>query len=94
MEENLIKVLEYELSRDIIEKCSKEGREITSKDVETEIHILLKDHQIEYKNKLREEWKPKAGMSIKVKDYCLIVEVYVKESQNEKAKELINKYLQ
>lgn len=93
MKENWIKVIEYELNKDIVEKCNLEERNITSKDVENEIHVLLKDHHIEYKNKLREEWKPKAGMSVKVKDYCLIVEVYVIESQYEKAKELINEYL-
>ena len=54
--------------------------EITSKDVENEIHKILKDYNIEFKNKLREEWKSRMGMMKKVKDYCLIVEIYVKES--------------
>ena len=93
MEENWVKVCEYELNRDIIEKCKEEEREITSKDVENEIHTLLKDYQIEFKNKLREEWKPRSGMVKKVNDYCLIVEIYVKESQIAKAEELIKEYL-
>ena len=93
MEENWVKVCEYELNRDIIEKCKEEEREITSKDVENEIHTLLKDYQIEFKNKLREDWKPRSGMVKKVNDYCLIVEIYVKESQIAKAEELIKEYL-
>ena len=93
MEDKWVIVFEYELDRDIVEKCNIENRDITSKDVENEIHSVLKDYQIEFKNKLREEWKPKPGMLTKVRDYYLIVEVYVKESQFEKANELIKEYL-
>ena len=75
-------------------KASSAKREITSKDVETEIHTLLRDNQIEFKNKIAEGWKSRMGMMKKVKDYCLIVEVYVKESQADKAMELIKEYFE
>lgn len=94
MEENWVKIFEYELSRDIIEKCKEEDREITSNDVENEIHKILKDYQIEFRNRLREEWKPRTGMVKKVSDYYLIVEIYVQESQMEQAEKLIKEYLQ
>lgn len=94
MEENWIKIYEYELGRDIIEKCKEEDRDIKSRDVENEIHKILKDNQIEFRNRLREEWKPRTGMVKKVSDFYLIVEIYVKENQSKKAEELIKEYLQ
>ena len=91
--EELVKVYEYELNRDIIKQCKEEERQITSKDVENEIHTILRDHQIEFRNKIREDWKPRVGTVKKVQDYCLIIEVYVEENQYEEAKRLVQEYL-
>ena len=85
----LVKVYEYELDRDIIEKCTKEGRNITSKDVETDIHKILKDNFIECKNKIVDRWITKG----KIPDYISIVEIYVYETNKLMAEKLINEYI-
>ena len=93
MENELVKVYEYELSKDVIEKCKKEERDIQSIDVENEIHEILKDNNIEFKNKIEEGWRSKIGTQKKIKEFYLFVEVYVKKSDYIKAKELIDEYL-
>lgn len=91
--EELIKLCEYELDKKIIDKCIEEDRQLKSKDVENEIHEILKDHQIEFKNKIEEKWKAKVGTQRKVQEYCLFMEIYVKERDYDEAKKLIEEYL-
>ena len=66
--ESLVKVYEYELDKDIINKCLEEGRDIKSKDVENEIHQILKDNKIYFKNRTQR----------KINEHSLIAEIYVK----------------
>ena len=42
MEDELVKLYEYKLDKEIVSKCLEEGRDIQSKDVENEIHQILK----------------------------------------------------
>ena len=57
MNEELVKIYNYELDRCIIEKCKEEERQLTNKDVEIYIHEILKENNIEYKNKMVEDWQ-------------------------------------
>lgn len=91
--ESLVKVYEYELDKDIINKCLEEGRDIKSKDVENEIHQILKDNKIYFKNRIKENWKPKVGTQRKINEHSLIAEIYVKETDFEQAQILIEEYL-
>ena len=91
--EELVKVCEYELDKSIVNKCIEEDRKISNEDVKIEIHEILEDNKIEYKNKIEEKWKAKIGTQRKVQEYCLFVEIYVKEQDYDKAKKLIEEYL-
>jgi len=87
--EELVKIYSYEIDRQIIDKCIEEGRQIKSEDVEIAIQQILKDNNIKYKNKINEVW---SGGS-KSPRYNLEVEIYVNKENQEKAKEIIEKYL-
>ena len=90
MEDELIKVTEYILDRNIINKCIEEEREITKKDAEGYIQQILRGNGIECKSKIVENWSPrvsKNGMS----KYNLIVEVYVYKKDYEEAIKLLKK---
>lgn len=84
MNEEYVKICEYELDREIIAKCREEDRDITSKDVRTELQEVLEENGIEYKNKLVEEWRGK-----RIAKYFLLVEVYVLKEDEEKTKKLL-----
>jgi len=90
MEEELIKIYEYKLKKEIIDKCIEENRELMSKDVEIAIHEILKENFITYKNKVVEYWTP---TSSKYSKYNLKVEVYVYEIDRLKAKRIIDEYI-
>jgi len=85
MSENLVKIYEYELSREIVDKCIEEERKITSKDVEMVLHEIFKENNIKYKNRLTERW---TGIKYSLK-YHVIVEIYVEESDATVAKKII-----
>lgn len=89
MKEELVKIYSYELDRHIIDKCIEEERQIKSEDVEIDIQQILKDNNIQYKNKINEVW---SGNS-KSPRYILEVEIYVQNEEQKKVKELIEKYL-
>lgn len=93
MEDELVKLYEYKLDKEIVSKCLEEGRDIQSKDVENEIHQILKDNKIYFKNRIKENWKPKVGTQRKINEHSLIAEIYVKETDFEQAQILIEEYL-
>ncbi len=88
MEEELVKICNYKLNRDIIDKCIEEERDIKSEDVEIHIHQILKGNKIKYKNKLNEVWTGTGKYS----RYDLEVEIYVNKEDEVKVKELIKEY--
>ena len=89
MEEKLVKIYSYQLDRQIIDKCIEEERNIKSADVEIAIQQILKDNNIQYKNKINEVWSG----NYKTPRYDLQVEIYVNMNDEEKTKKLIEKYL-
>ena len=90
MEEELIKITEYVIDREIVQKCAEEGRNLTKQDVECELQDILRKNEIECKTKLNEEWTPKVSKYASSK-YNLIAEVYVHKEDYERAKEIIEK---
>lgn len=55
MEESLIKLLEYIIPNEAVDKCIEENREIQKEDVEVEIQEFLRENGIECKTKLSEQ---------------------------------------
>lgn len=97
--EDLVKVYEYQLDEEFIEKCIEEERELTNKDVEIELHKILEDNGISYKNKIVQDldielkyYKISANV-LECNDYCFFVEVYVDKVNQEEAEKLINIYM-
>ena len=88
MKDELVKVYSYELDRKIIDQCIEEGRSIKASDVEMVIQQILKDNNIQYKNKINEVWSG----NYKTPRYNLQVEIYVNIEDKEKTKEIIEKY--
>ena len=87
MKEELVKFYSYTLDREIIEKCREEERDIKNSDVKITIHSILEDNNLEYKNKLRENW-----IGFKRPRYDLIVEIFVYKKDLKRAKELLQEY--
>ena len=90
MEDELIKVDEYILDRDIVNKCFEEERELTKEDIEGEIQEILRGNGIECKSKIVENWSPRVTKN-GVSKYHLIVEVYVYKKDYEEAIKLLKK---
>lgn len=87
MNENLVKIAEYIVDREIINKCNDEERELRKEDVEGIVQEILRGNGIECKTKISEKWTPadKYGQS----KYQIIAEVYINKCNYEKAKKLI-----
>ncbi len=86
MEEDLVKIFEYEISRDIIDQCIEEDREITKEEIEDDVQRMLRENGIDCKTKIKEQWKG----SSKRPRYELIAEVYIYEKDYKKAEQLLN----
>ena len=82
-----VPLFKYKIDKNIIDKCIEENRDITSQDVKIDLHQILEDNKIKYKNKLVENWSSVSysGMS----EYDLSVETYVLKKDKEKAEELL-----
>lgn len=89
MEENLVKIAEYVIDRQIINKCNEENRDIKKEDVEGTIQEVLKGNNIECKTRLNEKWTPEVSKYAQSK-YNLIAEVFVYEKDVENAIKLLD----
>ena len=88
MKENFVKIVEYIVDREIINKCNEEGRELKKEDIEDVVQEILRGNGIECKTKISERWTPadSHGQS----KYQIIAEVFIAENNYEKAKKLIS----
>lgn len=86
MEESLIKLSEYIIPNEVVDKCIKENREIQKEDVEIEIQEFLREKGIECKTKISERWTGRPKMP----KYQLVAEIYVYEKDYDAAKKLLD----
>ena len=84
-EENLVCVYAYPLQEEFVESFIEQEKQLTNEDIKTDIHRILEDNFITYKNKLVDNWTGR--------DYKIVVEVYVYEVNYLKAKQLIDELL-
>ena len=85
MNEKYVKIYEYELNRDIIKKCTDEKRELTDESIKTEVHKMLEENKISYKNKIVEHWE-----GLRIRRYIVVVEVYVLKADEIMAKQVLS----
>ena len=86
MEQELVKIYEYELDRDIVKKCIEEDRKIRNEDIKVEIHKVLEQNGILYKNRINEKWEG----NYKTPIFKLMIEGYINKIDYDRYMATIN----